>query len=64
MDLHVRYWDDIAREVRRSFWTSEFLGKESADDALSKYDACVRELDKIKILQISSNGSAFRFSTS
>ena len=46
MDLYVLYWDDTVRQVRTSYWTSEFLGKASADDVLSKYDACVSQLDE------------------
>ena len=56
MDLHVRYWDDTACEFRTSHWTSEFLGKASVDDVLFMYDAFVSQLDKSKILQISSDG--------
>ena len=56
MDLHVRYWDYTACEVRTSYWTSEFLGKASADDVLSKYDACASHLNKSKILHISFDG--------
>ena len=56
IDLHVRYWDDTACEVRTSYWNSEFLEKASAVDVPSKYDACVSQLDKSKILQIFSDG--------
>lgn len=55
MNLHVRYWDDTACEVRTSYWTFEFLGKASEDDMLSEYDACVSQLNKSKILHIPSH---------
>ena len=56
MDLHVRYWDDTACEVRTSYWTSKFLGKALVNDVPSTYDLCVSQLNKYKILQIFSDG--------
>ena len=32
MDLHVRYWDETASEIRTSDWISEFLGKAMVND--------------------------------
>ena len=44
------------QHVKSEHLSSEFLGKTWADDVFSKYDACLSQLDKSKILQISSDG--------
>ena len=56
MDLHVCFWDDTDKEVKTSYWNSEFLGKASADEVFSKFNDCLSSLDHNKIIQVSSDG--------
>ena len=57
MDLHICFWDKTENPVKTFYWTSEFLGKASAEGVLLNYYQVISSLDENKILQISSDGS-------
>ena len=52
MDVLVRYWDVSLNKVNTSYFSSEFMGKATADYVLAKFESASSELDK----SISSNG--------
>ena len=56
MDLHVRYWDCVKNEVVTRYYSSQFLGKASAQDVYEKFTKCCPVLDVNKLLQVSSGG--------
>ena len=55
MDLHIRFWDFNKDVVAARCYSSEFLGKSSADDICSHFEQCLGPLEKEKLL-VSSDG--------
>ena len=56
MDLHIRFWDSNKDVVATRYYSSEFLGKSSANDICSHCEQCLGPLEKEKLLQVSSDG--------
>ena len=56
MDLYIRFWDSSKGVVATSYYSSEFLGKSSANDLCSHFGQCLCRLEKEKLLQVSSDG--------
>ena len=56
MDLHVRFWDLSSDIVATRYYSSEFLGKTSAEDICSKFEQCLGSLEREKLIQVSSDG--------
>ena len=56
MDLLVRFWDERYDIVSTRYLNSKFMGRSSAEDVLNTFLSCVSEIDKAKILQVSSDG--------
>ena len=56
MDIHIRFWDPTENIVKTRYWTSEFLGKASANDLSEKFCNGIAKLDQSKLIQISSDG--------
>ena len=54
MDLHIRFWDTNKDVVATRYYSSEFLGKSSANDICSHFEQCLGPLEKEK-LQVSSD---------
>ena len=57
MDLYIRFWNSNKNVVATRYYSSEFLGKSSANDICSHSKQCLGPLKKEKLLQISSDGS-------
>ena len=57
MDLHVQLWDSNKDVVATRYYSSEFLGKSSANDICSHCKQCLGPLEKEKFLQVFSDGS-------
>ena len=53
--LHIRFWDSNKDVVATRYYSSEFLGKSSANDLCSHFEQCLRPLQKEKLLHISSD---------
>ena len=56
MDLLVRFWDDKADMVRTRYLKSEVMGRSTANDVLQTFLSGISDIDKSKILQVSSDG--------
>jgi hypothetical protein len=56
MDLHIRFWDSNKDVVATRYYSSEFLGKSSANDICSHFEQCLGPLEKEKLIQVSSDG--------
>jgi hypothetical protein len=56
MDLLVRFWDDKADMVSTRYLKSEFMGRATAVDVLQTFSSGISDIDKSKILQVSSDG--------
>ena len=54
-DLLIRFWDSNKDVVATRYYSSEFLGKSSANDICSHFELCLDPLEKEK-LQVSSDG--------
>ena len=55
MDLYSRFWDSSKDVVATRYYSSEFLGKSSANDLCSHFEQCLGPLEKEKLLQVSSD---------
>ena len=56
IDLHIRFSDSNKDVVATRYYSSEFLGKSSADDICSHFEQCLGPLEKEKLRQVSSDG--------
>ena len=56
MDLLARFWDDKADMVRTRYLKSEFMVRSTANDVLQTFLSGISDIDKSKILQVSSDG--------
>ena len=55
-DLHILFWDSNKDVVATRYYSSEFLGRSSANDICSHFECCLDPLEKEKLLQVSLNG--------
>ena len=53
--LHIRFWHSNKDVVATRYYSSEFLGKSSANDICSHFEQCLGPLEKEK-LQVLSDG--------
>ena len=53
-NLHIRFLD--SNVVATRYYSSEFLGKSSANNTCSHFEQCLGPLEKEKLLQVSSDG--------
>lgn len=58
MDIHVRFWDNEAKQVRTRYLTSQFLGHATAADMVNHFTEAVvnSELDMNHLVQIGMDG--------
>ena len=50
---YIRFWDSNKDVVATRYYSSEFLGKSSANDICSHFERCLDPLEKEKLLQVS-----------
>ena len=55
MVLHIGFWDFNKDVVTTGYYSSEFLGKSSANDLCSHFEQCLGPLEKEKLFHISSD---------
>ena len=55
-DLHIKFRDSNKDVVATRYYSQEFLGKSSANDACSYFEQCLGLVEEEKLLQVSSDG--------
>ena len=55
MDLLVRFWNQKSDIVNTRYLNSEFMGRSTAEDVFNIFLSGASEIDKAKILQVSSD---------
>ena len=56
MDLAIRYFNNTKRCVDVRYFYSSFFGHGTAIDLRREFDECIKELDPLKMYQMSMNG--------